>query len=656
VCEGLLLPQLQLLLSEPGIEAQRIVRRPMLKSELDALGKTPNGKMYLSQGGPQEYWAATLTRSAQQAWPRVEAVAAECVWVVADAATVEDARAVFHVRDVAASELIEMGLPEDKVLAHRDAMLRPQQRREAIARNQAAGYNLKGAPPNDRSMAIVRYVEGWIRTDTDGDNRAELIHVHMLGDAQNLVQWERVDEIPLACFTPYREPGRIIGSSQADMVMDLQRIESRVMRAVLDSLGQSMFPRTAVVIGQANLADVRQTAIGSIIRVAQQGAVAELIKPFAGKEALPVLAVLEDIRESRTGITKASAGLTVDELQSTTPMAVSQQSSAAQDRLDMVARTLAETGLAPLYTGLLKMMARQQDRPNVIRIRGEWVAIDPRALATMWEASVNVGGKGMPHERLAMLQAIAQKQEQIMQLGGQANPLSGIPEYRNTLARMLETVGISDVSSYFKSLPPGFQPPPPPPPPPNTDLILAQVQGQKTAADVENDRADQQTKRAALLLEDDRDRDKAALDAWTKTWVAAAQFGTPAPSLDEFKASMKSNAPAVGLLSDLPPPTSATPPAVGQQPPQPPKPPPGGPPMGMQPPGPPRPPMVPEMPQRPPGPPVGPDPATAAAVKTALAGGRMPSAYGQLTARAAGSPLMGPGGPPMPPAGGAPAP
>jgi hypothetical protein len=652
VCEGLLLPQLQMLLAEPGIEAQRIVRRPMLQREQEALAKTPDGQMYLSQGAPAEYWSATITRSAQQSWPVIEAVAAECVWVVADAATVEGARAVFHVRDVAASDLIEMGLPEDKVLAHRDTMMRTRQRQEVIARDYAQGYNIKGAPPNDRSMGIVRYAEGWIRCDTDGDNRAELIHVHMLGDASTLVQWERCDEIPLACFTPYREPGRIIGSSQADMVMDLQRVESRVMRAVLDSLGQAMFPRTAVVIGQANLADVRQTAIGSIIRVAQQGAVAELVKPFAGKEALPVMDVLEAIRESRTGITRASAGLTVDELQSTSPVAVSQQSSAAQDRLDMVARTLAETGLAPLYAGILRMMARQQDRPNVVRIRGEWISIDPRALATMWETSINVGGKGMPHERLAMLQAIAQKQEQIMQVGGMDNPLSGIPEYRNTLARMLETVSISDVSSYFKALPPGFKPPPAPQQP-NTDMLLAQVQQSKTAADIEGDRAKQQTDRARLLMEDDRERDKAALDAWSKTWVAAAQFGTPAPSYDEFKQAMQSKVPAVGLLSSTPSPMSPQPPAVGASPPQPqgpPRPPqpmmppPGG---GMAPPPQPRP---------SPSPGGGMDPATQAAIKSALIGGRgPPGAYGLLTQRAAMSPLMGPGGPPLPGPGGAPA-
>ena len=43
------------------------------------------------------------------------------------------------------------------------------------------------------------------------------------------------------------------------------------------------------------------------------------------------------------------------------------------------------------------------------------------------------------------------------------------------------------------------------------------------------------------------------------------------------------------------------------------------------------------------------DPATQAAIKSALIGGRgPPSAYGMLTQRAAIVPLMGPAGPPLP--------
>jgi hypothetical protein len=664
VCENLLLPQLQMLLAEPGIEAQRIVRRPIQPSELQQISKVPEVQMYLSQGGPPEYWSATITRHAAQNWPIVEAVPSECVWVVADANTVDGARGIFHVRNVPASDLIEMGLPEDKVLRHGDHMMSPRQRREVISRDQAQGHNIRGAPPSDKAMGNVLYAEGWIRCDADNDHRAELLHVHLLGSSHELVQWERTDEIPLSCFTPYREPGRVIGLSQADMVMDLQRVESRVMRATLDSLGQSMYPRTVVTLGQVNLQDVRQTAIGSIIRASQQGAVTELVKPFAGKEALPVMEVLEAIRQSRTGITRASQGLTIDELQSTAPIAVSQQTSAAQDRLDMMARTLAETGLAPLYTGILKMMARQQDRPNVIRLRGAWITIDPRALATMWETSVNVGGKGMPMERLAMLGQVAAKQEQIIANYGLNNPLVGVPEYRATLSRMLETASIADVSTYFRPLPPGWQAPPDTPPPPDASLVLAQVQGQKTAADIEDQRGSAQTDRAKLLQDDDRERSQAALQYWTQAYSVAAQHGTPLPSISEFQQAMTSKAPQIGLMAQgpmaPPPPSSPAPPATSPQarPPQPPQGAPG--PLGTNPMagGVQRmaPPMMPPSPGVTPAPPSGPDPATRMAVQRGLQGGGLPTAYGGIANRAMSSALFGPGGTPMPGGPGTPGP
>jgi hypothetical protein len=564
-CDRLLLPQLQALLQEPGISAQRIVRRPMLPNEMRAVAATPEGAAYMQAGGPPIFYAARITRSAARAWPIVEAVPAECVWIVADADQVGTARAVFHVRDVPASDLISAGLPADKVLRAASNVPSFRQRQEATARDRLSGANMRGSPPSDPSMQLVRYAEGWCRMDTDGDGIAELIHVHCVGSSPQLIRWDRTDEIPLAGFTPYREPGRVIGFSQADMVMDLQKTETRLMRGILDSLGQSIFPRTVVQVGQANIEDARQTAIGAIIRVSQQGAVSELTKPFVGAQALPVMELLEAVRESRTGITRTSQGLTAESLQSTAPEAVSAQTGAAQDRLDMIARTLAETGMVPLYQGLLRMMARHQDRPNVLSLRGKWIAVDPRALSILWDVQVNIGGKGTPSERLAMLNAIASKQEQILApavaQGRLDTPIVGLAEYRNTLARMCETSGISDVTSYFKELPPGWQPPPPPPPQPSTDQVLAQVETMKTQADIADDARKSQTDRIKLAMEDDRARDEAAVTAWVSAYATAAQHNTPLPSINEFKAALKTTIPYSALLApaDAPPAMQAIP-------------------------------------------------------------------------------------------------
>ena len=551
-CNNLLLPQLQFLLQETGITARRVARRPMLPHEQRAVAATPEGAMYFQSGGPPIFYSAQITRHAARSWPLVESVMPECVWVMADADQPATARAIFHVRDMPAGDLIADGLPADQVLRHAGSTVNQRNRREAVARDWVSGRSIRsGVTPDDKSMQIVRYIEGWCQMDTDGDNMAELIHTHAVGNGANLIRWDRCDEVPLAAFVPYREPGRIIGYSQADMVMDLQRTETRVMRAVLDSLGQSIFPRTVIQLGAVNIEDARQTAIGSLIRVTTQGAVQELTKPFTGAQALPVLEQLEAIREGRTGITRTSQGLTADTLQSTTPTAVNAQTSASQDRIDMIARTMAETGMAPLYAGLVRMLARQQDRPNVLSIRGAWVTIDPRALSMQWSMQVNVGQRGTPTERLAMLATIAGKQEQILapavQQGMLDTPLVGLQEYRNTLARMVETAGFSDVVSYFKELPPGWQPPPPPPKQPSTDELLAEVERLKVQEQAANDTAKHAYDRDKMVLEDGRSRLESALTAWVTAWQTGAQTGAPVPSIAEFQKAVHGDDPAAAL-------------------------------------------------------------------------------------------------------------
>ena len=557
-CDRLLSPQLRALLAEPGIIAQRVTKRPMLPSEQRAITATPEGAAYFGAGGPPVLYGARITRTAARSWPIVESVSPESIWIVADADQAQTARAIFHIRDLPASDLIAAGLPAEAV--HRAAQAEtttPRQRRELAARDPVSGRAMRVQQPgSDTSMKLVRYVEGWCQMDTDGDGVAELIHTHAVGSSPTLCRWDRTDEVPLAAMTPYREPGRVIGYSQADMVIDLQKTETRVMRATLDSLSQSIFPRTVVQVGQANIEDTRQTAIGAIIRVTQQGAVSELAKPFIGDKALGVMQQLEAIREGRTGITRTSQGLTAESLQSTTPLAVDAQTGAAQDRIDMIARTMAETGLVPLYLGLLRLMAKHQDRPNVLSIRGKWVNVDPRALSILWDVQTNIGGKGTPSERLAMLNAIAGKQEQILApavaQGMLDTPIVGLPQYRNTLARMCETAGISDVVSYFKELPPNWQPPQPPPPKPSTEEVLAQVEAGKLQASSLDDARQAQTDRLKLAFDDDRSRAEAAVTAWVQAYATAAANGTPLPSIDDFKAALRSQIPMAALFVQPP--------------------------------------------------------------------------------------------------------
>ncbi len=97
VCEGLLLPQLQMLLAEPGIEASRIVRRPMLPPSNRLSPKPPRARCTFSKARRPSSGAPPSPATPTQAWPHVSHVPAESVWIDARRAPiVETAQGGVH--------------------------------------------------------------------------------------------------------------------------------------------------------------------------------------------------------------------------------------------------------------------------------------------------------------------------------------------------------------------------------------------------------------------------------------------------------------------------------------------------------------------------------------------------------------------------------
>ncbi len=139
-----------------------------------------------------------------------------------------------------------------------------------------------------------------------------------VGTGNKVIRNEIVDSRQFADFCPDPEPHTFFGMCPADVVMDIQRIKSNVQRGILDSLAQSIHPRTAIVEGQANMEDVLNTEVGAVIRMRAPGMVQPFTTPFVGQAAFPMLDYLDDIKQTRTGISKAASGLDADALQSTT--------------------------------------------------------------------------------------------------------------------------------------------------------------------------------------------------------------------------------------------------------------------------------------------------------------------------------------------------
>jgi len=235
---------------------------------------------------------------------------------------------------------------------------------------------------------------------------------------------------------------------------------------------------------------------------------------------------MDQIKEDRTGMSKAAMGLNADALQSSTKAAVNATISASQGRIELTARILAE-GMKKLFKGILFLVTTHQDKARMVRLRNEWVQIDPRGWNAGMDANINIAlGNGDTNERLQTLMMILSKQEQILQQLGPKNPLVTPQQFSNTLRKIVELSGFKDSTSYFQAIPADYEPPAPPQPKPSPEEILAQVQAESIKADIQKKAADLELQRQQMIMDDDLKRDQMAQDLYLKKYEIELKYNS----------------------------------------------------------------------------------------------------------------------------------
>ena len=364
----------------------------------------------------------------------------------------ESAEMMGHVRAVPASELIAMGVDADLVDEHKGNIRFSNTADDLVARRRFDEDDREALNDEvDDAREECWYGEIYIYADVSKKETGEacLVRCEVIGDNHEIIDWEYCDERPFAIFTCDPEPHTLIGPSIADRVMDVQLIKSAIMRGQLDSLTLALNPRTEVVTNEVNMADVLNHEVGGIIRVEKPGMVREVGHDFSksGAAAFPMLQYQDEQKENRTGISKAAAGLDADALQSSTKAAVAATLSGAQQHIEMLARIFAETGMKQLYSLILKTLVANQDRARTVRIRNEWVEMDPAQWHADMDVTVNLAlGAGSSEEKLMLLDKITEHQKALLDEG---SPLGNRVAYRAGLARMVELAGFPNADEFY---------------------------------------------------------------------------------------------------------------------------------------------------------------------------------------------------------------
>jgi len=448
----------------------------------------------------------------------IESIPPEELLINRTATSADDCKLIARRQYAKVGDLISMGYDYDLLKDHAGPDDTYKSNEEYALRHPT--YREEDSTDSDPANYEVLYIETYAQVDADGDGRRELRRICTVGNTYDIVRNEAVEEHPFVIFRMAPMPHSWDGTSLYDEVGDLQRIKSAVLRNMLDSLALSVNPRIQYLESQVDYEDLSQSEVGSLIPVRQMGAVQALTVPYVGREAQSMLDYIDQLKESRTGISRASQGLSGESLQSTTAIAVDAQQRAAQARLELIARNLAETGFRPLFEKILRLVTYHQQAEQVYELRGQYIPVDPTRFPKMSaRVSLPMGGSDTA-KKVATLQTVLAEQEKVMTLlGVQNNPLTSLQQWRETMLRMLELQGIHDGAKLWNdpaTMPPQQQPPQEPEKSP--EQILAE-------AEVQRKRMDVMQRGVEMRREDDRKRDEMEIDLFLKIKELEAKYG-----------------------------------------------------------------------------------------------------------------------------------
>jgi hypothetical protein len=256
---------------------------------------------------------------------------------------------------------------------------------------------------------------------------------------------EKCEYVPFACITPMIMPHRHIGRSYADLTMDIQLIKSTLIRGQLDNMYLANNGRYAIS-DRVNLDDMLTSRPGGIVRVEGDpgSGIMPLSHPPLPASSFGMVEYMDSMKEKRTGITAYNQGLDSNSLNKTAT-GVQQIMSAAQQRVELVARTFAETGVKELFKLVHRLVRTTLTKPDIVRMRNKWVEVDPREWEDRKDLSISVGlGAGNKDQQLAHLATILQAQKEALAIG-----ITSPEKIYNALAKLTQNAGFKNPEEFW---------------------------------------------------------------------------------------------------------------------------------------------------------------------------------------------------------------
>lgn len=295
---------------------------------------------------------------------------------------------------------------------------------------------------------VVIY-ECYTKIDINGDGILEDMIITICGDTIIRMEQNYMGRHPFFSISPTKDPHRIwVKRSYAELIGELQDLKVALTRQIMQNVALTNDPKMLLDETAINIDDFVQGR--KVVRMKAGHSLHEVAMPMPvtplSPQTFTFLEWVEGQKENRTGITRYNQGLDANSLNKTATgiSAILGQSS---QRLELVARMFAETGLYELFRFMVSLNQKFIDQATIIRLTNKEMKITPEDLDGSFDLIVNAGISIATKESTIM--ATQTLLTAIMQANAGGYMISTPENIYNLFKKWIESIGFKNYGDYI---------------------------------------------------------------------------------------------------------------------------------------------------------------------------------------------------------------
>jgi hypothetical protein len=326
---------------------------------------------------------------------------------------------------------------------------------DAFYRNERDSESNEGAAGLDESRSQYEVYECYAQYDINDDKISEHVIVTVIGEKIVRLEENELKRPHFAVISPYPDQYQITGMTVDDFIGDIQDAKTALMRQIILNIANNNDRQMAVnTDGLVDPKDLTENRKFIRFKITDGTRRIQDMLQWAPEEPMSSMAMgfmeyMDQLKENRTGITRYNQGLDSKSLNKTAS-GMQMIMGAANQRIEMVARMFAETGVIDLFEMMVEMNLRYIDNEQVVRLAGKEMRVMPDDLDGHYDLDVAAGvGAGQRQEATQnMMLLLSQIYPAVNNLLGAQGIMITPDKVASALTTLVEQMGYKDASKY----------------------------------------------------------------------------------------------------------------------------------------------------------------------------------------------------------------